>query len=56
MGLRLVNKQFFLTQIYGAFSTNIVPYSKTQDYFRELLITVLSLLLCHTLVKTKFQH
>jgi membrane protease subunit (stomatin/prohibitin family) len=39
MGLRLVNKQFFLTQIYGAFSTNIVPYSKTQDYFRGIINT-----------------
>ena len=39
MGLRLVNKQFFLTQLYGSFNTHLVPYTKVQDYFRGTINT-----------------
>lgn len=39
LGLRLVNKQFFLTQLYGSFKANLVPYSKVQDFFRSTINT-----------------
>lgn len=39
MGLRLVNKQFFLTQLFGSFKANLISYSKIQDYFRGTINT-----------------
>lgn len=39
MGLRLVNKQFFLSQLFGSFKSNLVPFSKVQDFFRSTINT-----------------
>lgn len=41
MGLRIVNKQFFLTQIASSFGGNLVSYSKLQDLFRGTINTKL---------------
>jgi membrane protease subunit (stomatin/prohibitin family) len=53
LGLRLVNKHFFLTQLVGSFGVNLVPYSKVQDFFRSTLNTKIKPLIISYITKNK---
>ncbi len=53
MGLRLANKQFFLTQLIGSFSQNLVPYSKIQEFFRGIINTKIKPIIMSYISKNK---